>query len=105
MKLTAEALTTVNRAAAAINALKPTKNSGPMSEERKALLLSLIGEIQDARLRGISWRKITAAIAESTGAKFSQTSLKKFVEEHAKETQEVQPETKTVKRYGIDYIL
>jgi hypothetical protein len=88
IKLSIEESEMVNRAAAGIMKLEP--KHAPRSESTTRLILSVVGEIRAARLKGVSYEDIARSLRESTGIKLSGITLKRrlaaFDEEEKRKT-------------------
>ena len=68
----------INVAAATIRNL-PSGRTGGDKEERLRIIRSLYSQIQDARLRGVSFNTLAETISETTGMKVSGVSLSKYI--------------------------
>ncbi len=68
----------INVAAAAIRNL-PSGRTGGDKEERLRIIRSLYSQIQDARLRGVSFNTLAETISDATGMKVSGVSLSKYI--------------------------
>ena len=106
MKLSAEVIEMVNRASSAINALPPGK-SGGHTEDKRYLIRKLQNEINAARVKGISWGKLSQTIKETTGVSISQSTLKRTFKEIVEESAAAQKvdTVRESRRCGTDYNL